>query len=204
MFGREVHLPIEVALGAVADPQPYQGESQYVAQLRDKLLDIYQLVKNSFKIQLPKRDNDPRITSKTYKVGDLVYFHDSTRTIGKSPKLKSDIWKGPFVVIKKFSDILFEIKSHSLGKSRILHFERLKPYTSDSVPEVVQKLRESINQGECDENEVRPFHMIRRNSRRKNAQKQVKISNDIKSSKPGDGSPRRSARHRKVPDRLGV
>ena len=101
MLGREVHLPIEVALGATADPQPYQGESQYVAQLQDKLLGIYQLVRNSCKMQLPKKDNDPRITSKTYKVGDLVYYHDSTRTVGKSPKLKSDIWKGPFVIVKR-------------------------------------------------------------------------------------------------------
>ena len=109
-----------------------------MAQLQDKLLGIYQLVRNSFKLQLPKRDNDPRITSKTYKVGNLVYYYDSTRTVGKSPKLKSDIWKGPFVVVKRFSDILFEIKSHTLGKSRVLHFDRLKPYTSDSVPEILK------------------------------------------------------------------
>ena len=61
MLGREVHLPIEVALGAVADPQPYPGESQYVAQLQDKILTSSKFVRNSFKMQIQK-DNDPRIT----------------------------------------------------------------------------------------------------------------------------------------------
>ena len=199
MLGREVHLPIEVALGARADPQPYQGESQYVAQLQDKLLGIYQLVRNSCKMQLPKKDNDSRIASKTYKVGDLVYYHDITRTVGKSPKLKSDIWKGPFVVVKKFSDILFEIKAHTLGKSKILHFNRLKPYISDSIPEIVQKLRKNITQNEG--GEVRVSNKKNTHSKRK---KQVHISNDTKASKPSDTSTRRSNRQRKVPERLGL
>ena len=78
-------------------------------------------------MKLPKKDSDSRLSSKT--IGDLVYYHDSTRSVGKSPKLKSDVWKGPCVITRKFSDLLFEIKSHSIGKSKILNFDRLKPYT---------------------------------------------------------------------------
>ena len=65
---------------------------------------------------------------------------------GKSPKLKSDIWKGPCVVTRKLSDNLFEIKTSFQYKPRILHFDRLKSYNSESVQEPVQKLRKHIIQ----------------------------------------------------------
>ena len=91
MLGREVNLPIELALGAVVEPQKNIEESQYVSELRGKLDSIYQLVRDSFKMKLPKKDSDSRLSSKTYKIDDLVYYHDSTRSVGKSPKLKSDV-----------------------------------------------------------------------------------------------------------------
>ena len=126
MLGREINLPIELALGAVAEPQKNIEESQYVSELRGKLDSIYQLIRDSFKMKLPKKDNDSRLSSKTYKIGDLVYYHDSTRSIGKRPKLKSDVWKGPCVITRKFSNLLFEIKSHSIGKSKICNGEEFR------------------------------------------------------------------------------
>ena len=59
--------------------------------------------------EIQKSDYDPRILSNTYSVGDLVYHLDSSQKIGLSPKLSSQPWKGPFVISKKFSVLLFEI-----------------------------------------------------------------------------------------------
>ena len=44
---------------------------------------------------------------------------------------------------KKLSDILFEIKTSLQSKSKILHFDRLKPYTSEIVPEITVKLKKN-------------------------------------------------------------
>ena len=145
MFGREINLPIELALGTVAEPQTNIKESQYVSELTDKLKSIYQLVRKSFKMNFSKKDCDPRISAKTYKVGDLVYYRDSTRTVGKSPKLKAEIWKGPCVIVKKLSDLLFELQKTAQSKSKILHFDRLKSYTSERVPEMTSKLKENMD-----------------------------------------------------------
>ena len=90
--------------------------SQYVLEMTEKLNAMLKLVRESLKINSPKKDCDPRISLKTYKIGDLVYYHDNTRTVGKSPKLKSQIWKGPCVIVKKLSDILFEIKTSLQSK----------------------------------------------------------------------------------------
>ena len=77
-----------------------QRKANIISEMRENLSAISQLVRESLKINSPKKDCDPRISFKTYKVGDLVYYRDNTRTVGKSPKLKSQIWKGPCVIIK--------------------------------------------------------------------------------------------------------
>ena len=105
------------------------------------------------------------------------------------------------------SDLLFEVKSHSVGKSKILHFDRLKPYTSDSVPEMVEKLRNNIFPRDDQEKKVNPS-MRRKNSRGKCSKQNVKQKHQhFNGSEPsylGDKEPRRSARQRKAPERLGL
>ena len=86
------------------DQKNAQRKANIFLEMREKLNTIFQLVRESFKINSPKKDCDPRISLKTCKVGDLVYYHDNTRTVGKSPKLKSQIWKGPCMIVKKLSD----------------------------------------------------------------------------------------------------
>ena len=146
MLGREVNLPVELVLGAIPDSNIFKNESECVLNTREKLQNIFETVRNSLKIKVPRKDCDPRISLQAYKVDDLVYYQDSTRTVGKSPKLKSDIWKGPCVVTRKLSDILFEIKTNFQWEPKILHFDRLKSYTSESVPEPVQNLRKHITE----------------------------------------------------------
>lgn len=86
-----------------------------------------------------KRDYDTRISSHTYSFGKLVYYFDSSRKIGLSPKIRRQPWKGPFVISKKLSDLLFEITDQ-----RIVHHDRLKPYHSNMIPDWVPSVRKSI------------------------------------------------------------
>ena len=67
----------------------------------------------------------------TYEIGDLVYVLDSARKIGISPKLQP-AWKGPYVVSKVISPILFEVAD--TRKSFVLHHDRLKPCENRSIP----------------------------------------------------------------------
>ena len=103
MLGREVNLPVELLLGAIPEPNISKNESEYVLNMREKLQNIFETVRNSLKIKVSRKNCDPRISSKAYKMGDLVYYWDSTRTVGKGSKLKSDIWKGPCVVTRKLN-----------------------------------------------------------------------------------------------------
>ena len=49
------------------------------------------------------------------------------------------------MIVKKLSDILFEIKTSLQSKSKILHFDRLKHYTSEIVPEMTVKLKKNTD-----------------------------------------------------------
>ena len=71
----------------------------------------------------------------TYKVNDLVYCLDQTKVKGRCKKIDRQIWKGPFVIGKKYSDLLFEVHGKPGSRSKLVHHDRLKPYRSESLPD---------------------------------------------------------------------
>lgn len=149
MLGREVHQPITLKFGFPGNPCEPVSAAGYVCDLWDRMVKIQHLVRSHLKeaAQHQKRDHDTRLAHTCYKVGDLVYCLDSTRKIGRSPKLRSNPWKGPFVVTKKLSDLLYQLSGQYESKNRIMHHDRIKPYCSDIVPDwvpAVQKRARSI------------------------------------------------------------
>ena len=60
-----------------------------------------------------------------------MYVLDSARKISTSPKLQP-VWKGPYVIFKVSSPILFEVTDKR--KSFVLHHDRLKPCEDHSIP----------------------------------------------------------------------
>ena len=59
---------------------------------------------------------------------------DKSKVVGRSKKIDPDIWKGPFKIIRKISDLLFELKGKPGTKVKIVHHDRLKPYVSRQTP----------------------------------------------------------------------
>lgn len=144
MLGREVMLPIHVVFG-ISDPG---GESpwydEYVSELQDRMNQAFSLVREHFKAaqRTQKEAYDTRVSSRSYQQGDAVYTRDDTKKIGKSPKLKTDPWKGPYIITRRFSAILFEVQGHPRSKPRVLHHDRLKPFPEDALPSWARKLQE--------------------------------------------------------------
>ena len=152
MFGREFNLPVHFLVGHPANgPRENTTHVKYVEQLSSKMTEIYQHVRKHFKqnSERQKKSYDTRISVNNYDVGDLVYCLDTTKKVGKSPKLKSDIWKGPCVILRKISDILFEIKNSPKKRSKIIHHDRLKPYLTDSTPQWAVSLQKQVKEDNC-------------------------------------------------------
>ena len=147
MLGRETHTPLTLLLGSNADNGPdVSSYGDYACELKENLSLMYDLVRENLGKtgNRQKRNYDVKVAYNNYKVGDLVYFRDDTKTRGLSPKLKRRKWIGPCVITKKYSDLLFEIKPSRKKKSKTLHHDRLKPYLSDTVPDDSLQLQHQL------------------------------------------------------------
>ena len=148
MLGREVHQPIELLFGEPPKDGAQEEEPcKYVIELKERLLCIYDIVREHLKkyCNRQRKDHDIKLAYNTYRPGDLVYMRDSTKTKGLSPKLQAN-WKGPCIITRKLSDLLFEVRLNQKGKATILHHDRLKPFYSDNVPKWMFNLQQRQRQ----------------------------------------------------------
>ena len=79
-----------------------------------------------------------KVHGNPYKVGDFVWVLFPQTPRGKSKKLYRP-WKGPFVVVKKLSDVTYRVQEVTNRRRRlVIHFNRLKPFrgtVSDRQPQ---------------------------------------------------------------------
>ena len=145
MLGRELRTPVEFALGVEPPLGENENIGEYATNLSETMAESARLVREHLNaaVQRQKKNHDVRVSHNNYNVGDYVYYLDSTKSKGLSPKLKL-AWKGPCVVTKKLSDLIFEIRPQQRGKAKILHHDRLKPYSSPDVPNWVSSLAQSL------------------------------------------------------------
>ena len=124
ILGREVMLPVDLMFGSIGQEETTSAE--YVTKLQQILRQVHTLARESLQSsqERQKRDYD-------LKLKVIVYVLDLARKIGISPKLQP-VWKGPYVISKVISPILFEVTDKR--KSFVLHHDKLKPCEDHSVP----------------------------------------------------------------------
>ena len=84
MLGRETHQPVELLFG-----EPDQGDKHdpngnvcdYVVHIKNKMANIYDLVRDHFQKNCNRqlKDHDISISFNNYNVGDLVYVRESNK-----------------------------------------------------------------------------------------------------------------------------
>lgn len=126
-FGRELRLPVDLLTGGPPnDPITVQD---YVSDLRDKMREIYAMVREN---GLQSSENmktryDRRANTSGFEEGTLVWLHNPTRRKGKSPKLQTK-WEGPYKVVTRINDVTYRIQRHPRGALKVVHIDRLAPY----------------------------------------------------------------------------
>ncbi|XP_038154197.1 uncharacterized protein LOC119791901 [Cyprinodon tularosa] len=133
MLGREVHQPHDIWSGAAEFRRDRCAVPEFLSELEQGLKEAQETAREHLKAaqERQKRTYDVRAKGKPYAVGDLVFVKDSTKRKGFSPKLQPP-WKGPSIIASCLGPVLYEV----IGKRdrKILHHDRLKPYTSDVIP----------------------------------------------------------------------
>ena len=218
MLGREVTLPVQLVFGGPprTNNSASVNESEYVIGLKDRMDRAFAIVQENLRkvARRQKKDYDTRISMRMYDVGDLVYFLDSTRKIGKSPKLKSHKWRGPCVVLRRLSDLIYEIRAQQKGRAKILHHDRLKPFLSEEIPEWTRQLSLSLKKDKDQspmkdskpKSNSRLHSTVAQGACGPDKQGSVAEKSDVTLEESvGAGTPlRRSQRKKKPPDKLQV
>ena len=134
MLGRQVRLPIDLALG-IPETRESKCASDYAYELEKQLIQIHNFARKPLQLSSNgmKRYYDKTTNLNEYNVGDAVWFHNPVRKKGLSLKFQQP-WRGPYTVIGNLSDVLYKIQLNPRGKPKIVHHDRLKPYLGENKP----------------------------------------------------------------------
>ncbi|XP_063442388.1 uncharacterized protein LOC134722696 [Mytilus trossulus] len=99
MFGREVHMPIDLIYG-VQSPDGKLSRPEYIDQLTSRMDKVHTVVRDRLVHAAARQKRKYDLTSKNsqYKVGDGVMLRDSKKYKGRSPKFQFK-WEGPFTTM---------------------------------------------------------------------------------------------------------
>ena len=87
---------------------------------------------------------DTKMSVNQYQVGDVVWLLQEATHVGECQKLVR-IYEGPYLVIRKYSDINFLLQLDGPGKTKLAHHNKLKPYEGDKAPRWVLKAKRQIS-----------------------------------------------------------
>ncbi|XP_020297077.1 uncharacterized protein LOC109861714 [Pseudomyrmex gracilis] len=110
-FGRDLRLPLDLLRGS---PSNYCSSSSedYICELESKLEEIHQDVRE-------------RLEMKSNKA--KMRYDLKARSKGKAPKLQRN-WEGPYMVVKKLSDVVYCIRCSDRHRTRVVHADRLTSF----------------------------------------------------------------------------
>ena len=86
------------------------------------------------------RDYDLRLLERNYEVGDAVHILDEASVKGQSKKLRPP-WKGPGIIVRKFSFYLFRVKLRNA--IMVLNHDRIKLCRDRTLPEWLRRFKEN-------------------------------------------------------------
>ena len=132
MLGREIALPTDLLHGPPPEPDQHR-HTDYALQLRERLQLAHERARLSLKksAATQKRDYDKRASGTPLEAGQFVWLHVEAFKKGTSRKLTARRWDGPYLITDKLSDVLFRIQRGKNYKPRVVHYDRLKPYTGN-------------------------------------------------------------------------
>ena len=142
MLGRETCLPIDIIAGKPPNSIDTECPVQYVEWVRDAIhrsFDFaYENLKSSFKRQ--KRYYDVKLKPRQYEKEQLVwcwYPSHAKQKLGLG-------WTGPYKIIRKISDITYQIESCRNAKLKIVHVDHLKPVEGNGMSNELSNLGPSL------------------------------------------------------------
>lgn len=142
MLGREVNQPADI-LFPMKKPVHEVSPFQYIAELEKAMKTAHEVARKHLKAsqERMKRNYDLKVYTKAFEAGDLVYILDTAVVKGQCRKLSSP-WKGPGIVVTKFSPYLYRVKLKNAVFTA--NHDRLKPCRDKKLPEWLSRFKDNF------------------------------------------------------------
>ncbi|CAC5374833.1 unnamed protein product [Mytilus coruscus] len=136
MFGREVNLPNHILFPLPKHESLSVGE--YASNLHNRMEEVFKTARESLQLtaERQKKDYDTRLVENKFTVGSLVYKSNTFYRKLDAP------WSGPYVVMEILSPVVYKIRNQK--KTKVIHHDRLKPYSTQQPPSWVHKIQSFI------------------------------------------------------------
>ena len=142
MLGREINLPAHLMFPFPSKNSP--SLDQFVTELIEDVQIAHETARDTLKTttRRMKRDYDLKIREKSYNVGEVVYVLDTATIKGQCKKL-SPPWKGPMIIVKKFSPYIYRLKNRNTFI--VANHDRLKLCTDQEskLPQWIIKFKKN-------------------------------------------------------------
>jgi len=128
-FERDLNLLLDLLRGSPPSNENSENSEDYVRNLRKKLDEIHQEIRNQMEMKSSriKWRYDRKARDCSFEQGQKVWFYNPRRKEGKTPKLQRD-WEGPYVVVRKLSDVVYCIRHSNRHKNMVVHSDRLASF----------------------------------------------------------------------------
>ncbi|KAH3850495.1 hypothetical protein DPMN_092907 [Dreissena polymorpha] len=136
MLGREVNTPAQLMFPHVSCR--YDNQEEYVSKLIEDIQQAHVTARKTLKSSTKrmKRNYGLRVLLRPYAEGDVVYILDTAVLKGKCKKLCPP-WKGPAIIIQKFSAYLYHVRLRN--SVFVVNHDQMMPCRERRLPNWVKE-----------------------------------------------------------------
>ncbi|CAC5412257.1 unnamed protein product [Mytilus coruscus] len=122
----------------------------WVWELRERLEDVHALVrKHSDGASVRQKTyHDRRMSWERFEIDDKVYVYFPQKKKGCTPKFTS-FWRGPCQILRKVSEVLYQVDCGRKNQPQIVHFDRLRKKVAQSM-----RVEDSCDASEAHETDI--------------------------------------------------
>ena len=142
-LGREINQPVNLLFPM--KPPSDVCPDQHVTKLQHSIKLAHETARNHLNMsqERMKRDYGLKVFTRVYDKGDLVYSLDTAAIKGQAKKLGHH-WKGPCIVVTKFTPYLYRLKLKNAVFTA--NHDRLKPCRDSKLPGWLEKFRDNFKE----------------------------------------------------------
>ena len=157
MLGREINLPIDVAMPKYepdppVDPDPKKKKkkgvkmTEYCQILRDNMRKIHEIVRQNTTWSMQRQKQQYDATSddrKEFKQFDLVWWNIVQDSKNINCRKLTPLRKGPYMIERSCGDVKFYVRTGP-RTAQVIHRDKLLPYKGIEVPKWMENAKKRI------------------------------------------------------------